>query len=116
MVGPVPSIRRGADFGFEQGAYVASLFDVAHDNGLRTGAFPSKSKFSVFETSWDASNGALDTTGADNGRGKIDTYLYLDDTATLVNALVTNMTAEPFNYAFIHFRDPDTIGETWALI
>lgn len=107
-VDPLP----GQTLASNKGSYVASAFDVAHDNGLRTGAFPSKSKFSLFDTSWNAANGALDSTGADNGTDKIDTYLYLDDTAALMNALVTNMTAQPFNYAFIHLRDPDTIGET----
>ena len=95
-----------------KGAYVAGVFDVTHDNGLRTGAYPGKSKFSLFDTSWNASNGAPDATGANNGTDKIDTYLYLDNTAALVNALATNMTTQPFHYAFIHFRDPDTIGET----
>ena len=102
----------GETLASNKGAYVAGVFDVAHDNGLRTGAYPGKSKFSLFDTSWDASNGGPDTTGPDNGTDKIDTYLYLDNTATLVNALATNMTTQPFNYAFIHFRDPDTIGET----
>jgi hypothetical protein len=95
-----------------KGAYVAGVFDVAHDHGLRTGAFPSKGKFSLFDTSWNASNGAPDTTPPDQGQDKIDTYLYLDDTAALVNALVTNMAARPFHYAFIHLRDTDTIGES----
>ncbi len=104
--------KPGQTLASNKGSYVASAFDVAHDHGLRTGAFPSKSKFSIFDTSWNAAYGALDVTGPDHGRGKIDTYLYVYDTAALVDALATNMTAQPFHYAFIHFRDPDTIGET----
>jgi hypothetical protein len=102
----------GQTLASNKGSYVAGAFDVAHDHGLRTGAYAGKSKFSLFDISWNASNGAPDITGPDNGKDKIDTYLYLDNTAALVNALATNMIAQPFNYAFIHFRDPDTIGET----
>jgi hypothetical protein len=102
----------GQTLALNKGAYVAGVFDVAHDNGLRTGAYPGKSKFSLFDASWNAINGAPDTTGPNNGTDKIDTYLYLDNTTNLVNALATSMATQPFNYAFIHFRDPDTIGET----
>jgi len=95
-----------------KGAYIAGGFDVAHDHGLRTGAFPSKKKFSLYDTSWNATNGAPDTTGPDNGRGKIDLFVVLTNSAELVNTLVSNMATQPFHYAFIHFADPDTIGET----
>jgi hypothetical protein len=100
----------GATLASNKGAYIAGVFDVAHDNGLRTGEFASKSKFSLFATSWNAANGAPDTTGSDDGRNKIDVYLNTDDTTALVTALVTNMTAQPFNYVFLHLADPDVVG------
>ena len=92
------------------GSYVAGVYDVAHDNGLRTGHYASKSKFSLFDTSWNGTNGAPDLIGPDNGRDKIDVYLYQDDTAVLENAMITSMTAQPFHYVFLHLRDPDTTG------
>jgi hypothetical protein len=102
----------GETLASNKGAYVAGGFDVAHDHGLRTGAFPSKNKFTVHDTSWNGTNGAPDTTGPDNGRDKIDLFVVLTNTAELVITLVSNMAAQPFHYAFIHFADPDTIGET----
>jgi hypothetical protein len=95
-----------------RGFYVAGAFDVAHDNGLRTGEFASKTKFSLFATSWNASNGALDLTGPNNGRNKIDVYHNIANTATLVNALITNMNFNPFGYAFLHLADPDNVGHS----
>lgn len=104
----------GQTLASNKGAYVAGAFDVAHDHGLRTGLFAGKSKFSLFTASWDATNGLSDTTGPDNGRNKIDVAQTLTEsssaTVELVNAFVTNMAAQPFNYAFVHLADPDVVG------
>jgi len=100
----------GATLASNKGFYIAGAFDVAHDNGLRTGEYASKSKFSLFDTSWNAINGALDATPPDSGRDKIDIYVNTNDTATLVNTLVANMRTQALHYAFIHFTDPDTTG------
>ena len=91
-------------------SYVAGVFDVVHDHGLRAGEYASKTKFSLFDTSWNATNGAPDTTGADNGRDKIDIYYNTNDTAVLVGRLVANMATQALHYAFIHLTDPDTVG------
>jgi hypothetical protein len=93
-------------------SYVAGVCDVAHDNGLRTGLYASKTKFSLFDTSWNATNGAPDTIGTDNGRDKVDTYAYNGNTLTLTNKLVTDMKADPFHYAFLHLTDPDSTGHS----
>jgi len=57
--------------------YVASAFDVAHDYGLSTALFASKSKFILFDQSYDTLAGAPDHIAPDHGPDKIDTYTYL---------------------------------------
>lgn len=99
-----------------KGSYVASVFDVAHDNGLRTGLFAGKSKFSLLDTSYNATYGAADVTGPDNGRDKIDTYGYNSSTQTLLNGFLNTMVSNPYQYSFFHITDPDTTGHssTWG--
>ncbi|HEX4142164.1 MAG TPA: alkaline phosphatase family protein [Pirellulales bacterium] len=91
--------------------YIASTFDVAHDRGLRTALLATKTKFKIYENSYDAGSGAADKTGDDNGRDKIDFYLISEaDSPALLTALVGMMKSEPANYAFVHFHDADQAG------
>ena len=59
-------------------SYVASIFDVAHDHGLRTCFYAGKAKFILYARSYDAQHGAPDTVGLDDGRGKIDRWMILE--------------------------------------
>ena len=100
-----------------KGAYVASVFDVVHDAGLRTAAYVSKSKFSLYDVSYDEAHGAADETGGDDGRDKIDTYVYEKDTDQLIAQFVADLHADPAAYTFVHLRDPDATGHwlTWSV-
>jgi len=95
--------------------YVKSTFDVAHDNGLRTCMFASKSKFVLYDQSYDEKTGAPDTVGVDNGRDKIDLYVK-DGSGPMTERFLTEMKANPFQYSFLHFHDADTAGhaKTWG--
>lgn len=93
-----------------KGEYVASVFDVAHDNGLSTALYTGKSKFVIFDRSYDEQNGAEDLVGDDNGRDKIDHFVYEQDSEVLVEQFVGEMAQNPYNYAFLHLRDPDHVG------
>ena len=99
-----------------KGSYVASVFDVAHDNGYSTALYTSKSKFVVFDQSYNEVNGAADVTGADNGRDKIDRFVVEGDTEKLVERFVRDMTKSPYQSSLLHLRDPDHAGHLcdWA--
>lgn len=100
-----------------KGSYVASAFDVAHDHGLSTGLYASKDKFVIYEQSYNGTSGAPDSTGADNGRDKIDNWVYDSDTAALVTRYLADMAGTPHNYSLLHLRDPDSAGHSssWDL-
>ena len=112
-VDPAPGVTLHSN----RGEYVASVFDVVHDAGLRTGAYVSKSKFSLFDVSYDGAHGAPDETGDDDGRDKIDTFVYEPDTEALTDRFLADMRARPFGYAFVHLRDPDATGHwrSWSV-
>jgi hypothetical protein len=91
-------------------AYVKSAFDVAHDHGLRTAMFASKDKFVVYDDSYNAANGAPDIVGEDNGRDKLDLYVFDANCATMMDKFIEAMRGEPYHYVFVHFRDADSAG------
>ena len=104
----------GETLASNKGSYIAGAFDVVHDHGLSTGEYASKSKFSLFATSWNAVNGALDIIGPDNGRNKIDVYVSDSNTANLVSTLIDDQSSEPMNYSFLHLTNPDTVGHAYG--
>ena len=109
--------RAGETLHTNLGAYVASAFDVVHDRGLRTAAYVSKRKLALVGWSYDAAHGAPDTTGADDGRAKIDTFVLDEDTGALADRLVADLLGRPAAYTFVHLRDPDDAGHArgWDL-
>jgi hypothetical protein len=99
-----------------KGSYIAGIFDVAHDNGLSTAMFAGKTKFCLYDVSYNSANGAPDATGPDNGRRKIDSYVCNEDSALLVAEFISATQTKPVNFAFLHFADPDAAGHlfTWG--
>ncbi|UCF05200.1 MAG: alkaline phosphatase family protein [bacterium] len=96
------------------GSYVAGVFDVLHDRGFGTAIYASKSKFALFDRSWNEVNGAPDTVGADNGRDKIDRYVYDSNTSTLTDTFLADMASGLYTYSFVHYRDPDATGHSYG--
>lgn len=108
----------GAIHGLNQAVpYVASVFDVVHDAGRSTALYASKSKFELFDRTWDGANGAVDVTGTDDGRDKIDAFVLEEDTAKLISRFETDIgnMASPYAYSLVHIADPDQAGhaEGW---
>lgn len=96
------------------GAYVASAFDVAHDNGLETFALVGKDKFNLFDRSWNGTNGAVDTTGVNNGRDKIDTFTNIASISGQETAMVNHINGGPAEYIFWHMPAPDGFGHQFG--
>jgi predicted AlkP superfamily pyrophosphatase or phosphodiesterase len=97
--------------------YVASTFDVVHDNGLSTALFASKLKLVLFERSYDARNGAADAIPPDDGTDKIDIYVnkvsfFRRNASKMHAAFLSRMAASPVNYSFVHYCDPDVTGHS----
>jgi predicted AlkP superfamily pyrophosphatase or phosphodiesterase len=102
---------KGVTIHSQKGAYVSSVFDAVHDHGLRTGAWATKSKFALFKVSYDDLHGAPDKTGPDNGRNKVDCFVYANS-PVLTDSVISMMTTQPCHFAFVHFGDGDAAGHS----
>ncbi len=93
-----------------KGSYIAGIFDVAHDHGLKAALMASKARFMLYPMSWGAKGGdAPDKTGKDNGTNKIDvSEVRNKDEPTIQN--VINVLKHRPNFMFVHFRGTDSRG------
>lgn len=113
-----PAARDGGTIQAARGFYVASMFDVAHDRGVRTQVVVTKTKFTLFVQSWDETNGAPDQLEPDQGRAKIDAFAYLrnaGDAATVAAQMLRGSTGRTLT--FLHLGNPDFVGhaEGWVM-
>ncbi len=98
-------------------AYKSSMMDVAHDYGRSTALYTGKTRLDICDRSYNTTNGALDSTGADHGRDKIDFGSIADISGSAISnevtQLITNLlSATPRNYSFIHLAEPDLTGHS----
>lgn len=101
---------KGMTLHANKGSYIAGVFDVAHDHGLRTGLWATKTKFSLFPFSFNATNGAPDVTGTDNGRNKLDLFVYEKSSSALTDRFLDTMSTQPCRLSFVHFGEGDAAG------
>ena len=101
--------------------YKYSVFDVVHDNGLSTAFLYSKASLTLLYRSWSGTNGASDLVGEDNGKNKIDYVLSTAQQSStgsslpLVEELERRVGSNTlWNYTFMHFTEPDTIGHSYG--
>ena len=87
-------------------AHVASAFEVAHDAGLRTGMWATKTKFSLFHESCKVAE------AAESQANKMDVFYRQSTAETLTASFLVEMKQRQLNYAFIHFGDTDGAGHS----
>lgn len=109
--------KDGGTLHIHKGAYIASVFDVAHDHGLSTCCASTKSKFWLFEQSYGWGAGARDTTGDDNGLAKIDLFAFANSSDEIAGAVVDRLRREDArSLTFVHFAAPDIAGHSFDWI
>ena len=91
------------------GHYVASVFDVVHDNGGSTAFFGTKSKFRLYKRTWNT-HGAPDHVGRNNGRAKIDRFILDLDNTRLTSKVTAELRRKPRDFTFVHLSLPDRVG------
>ena len=91
------------------GHYVASVFDVVHDHGGSTALFAAKTKFKLYERSWNT-KGAPDRVGRDDGRAKIDRFTIDHNNTRLVSELDAELRHKAREFTFLHISLPDRAG------
>ena len=101
-----------AAFGTNSGPYKASIFDMVHDRGMTTAVLLGKTRLTIVDRSYDATNGAPDVTGVNNTNDKIDfAQIQNGTTSSLVTTLTTQIAGTSlWRYTFLHITDPDTAG------
>lgn len=106
--------KKGQTLQSNRGFYLCSVFDVAHDHGLKTALYTGKTKFSLFAVSYDATNGAEDVSQPSHGRNKIDSFVYDKNSSSLTSRFLTAMAEKPSQYTFVHYADPDAVGHKYG--
>ncbi len=114
-----PTIAEGGTLHAAAGEYVPSMWDVAHDRGVRTAMVASKPKFILFDNSYRAEQAQPDAEGPDDGREKLDVvWIALDAAGAEQKAkafLDESAAMDQRSLAFVHWADPDASGHgrTW---
>lgn len=109
--GDPPAPQHGGTLHKRRGAYVASMFDVAHDNGAATAVIATKSKFGLIAQSYDGDDGAPDTVGADDGRSKVDCFACARTSRMARELAVAWLRSQPGrSLSLLHFGAADGAG------
>lgn len=104
----------GKTFKIVKKKYIAGVYDVVHDHGLKTAFFAGKSKFEFYERSWNSVNGREDIVDVDNGKDKIDMSVYNRKGHMLTRKFLSKMSRNHYNFTLLHLADPDVTGHTYG--
>ena len=106
-----PAARNGGTLCKNHGAYVTSMFDVAHDHGLKTAIVATKNKFALLSQSFDENEGAPDQDGDDDGKDKVDLFCTAGTSRMARDVATGWFAAHPKrSLLFLHFAAPDVAG------
>ena len=97
------------------GHYVASVFDVVHDNGRLHALFATKAKFRLYKRTWNT-HGAPDRIGRNDGRAKIDRFTIDLNNTRLVAKLTAELRRSPREFTFVHLSLPDRVGHAHSFM
>jgi hypothetical protein len=81
--------------GSHAGHRIASVFDVVHASGRSTAMYASKTKFALYDRSWDEA---------------IDRTVIEEDNDRLVDRLVADLASRAADFTFVHLSAPDVEG------
>lgn len=107
--GYTENVDNGTTIHRAAGHYVASVFDVVHDNGGSTAMFAAKIKFNLYKRTWNT-HGGPDRAGRNDGRAKIDRFTIDVNNTRLVAKLTAELHRSPRDFIFVHLSLPDRAG------
>lgn len=105
-------------------SYMYGVFEQAHDRGLSTAMYASKTKFVIYEQTWQDNGQADPVTPPDDGAVKIDNIVIkvsprqhnpaIDDAYAMQQDFLADMAANEYGYVFVHYVDPDKAGHEYG--
>ncbi|WP_370291664.1 alkaline phosphatase family protein [Nocardioides sp.] len=86
------------------GQYVSSVFDIAHNLGLRTAFYSGDPRSAIVPRTWAGASAGRDSYGPDNGRNKITSRLIGSDPA-VVSATQRSFSRGPAALTVVQLND-----------
>lgn len=96
------------------GQYVSSVFDIAHNLGMRTALFSADPNAALARRTWDSSAAGRDSWGVDNGRYKIDAVLTGRSDADTLTAARTSIATRPARVTVVQFGGALAAGKRYG--
>ena len=116
-----PARRHGGTLEASHGSLVKTMFDVAHDRGLRTSLVVGKWKFVLLEQTCGEDAGGPDTVAPDDGRDKIDLFACDPEPTALTSLALSSLGVAAAggkrSLTMLHYPNADFAGHAtgWDL-
>lgn len=104
---------RGPSVHAAAGQYVSSVYDMAHNLGLRTAFFSGDPRSALVPRTWASNNAGLDGYGVNNGRGKISIRTIGTD-AEAITAARTDLAERPAGLTVVQLSGPLAWGTKYG--